>query len=221
MYFKSVFLYSLMEKAHYQQLKKELPYLGDALLDEISNTCDVISLETSSQIIRMRQYIKVIPIVLEGVIKVLSQNQDKELLLYYIKPNESCVMSFHAAFKNTPSPILAIVEEDAKVLLLPIAKVKEWLKTYPEINTLFYQQYNQRYQDLLDTVNYLVFDKLEVRVYDYLLQKKMISNSKIIKISHRQIASELGTAREVVSRIIKKLEIQEKLIQGTNFITLN
>lgn len=209
-----------MENNYFLQLQNELPYLSKELLLEIRDSCEVVSFTASTQIIRLGQYIQVIPIVLKGVVKVLSQKEDKEVLLYYIQPNESCVMSFASGFKNEPSPIFALVEEEATMVLLPIKKVLQWLKRYPEINTLFYQQYNQRYQDLLTTINHLIFDKLDVRVYEYLAQKATILNTQTLKISHRQIASDIGTAREVVSRIIKKLELEGKIIQNTNTVTL-
>lgn len=172
------------------------------------------------QILREMQYVKVIPIVLEGLVKVFTRHEDKELLLYYIKPNESCVMSFAASLKNEPSKVYAITEEDSKILLLPTDKIPEWVKKYPDINSLFYQQYNLRYSELLDTINHLLFNKLDVRLYNYLKEKAKLTNTNPLKISHRQIASELGTVREVITRVIKKLENEGKLIQHSSSIEI-
>jgi CRP/FNR family transcriptional regulator len=168
-------------------------------------------------LLREGQYVKVIPLVLEGLIKVYTQYQDKELLLYYIQPNESCVMSFGASLKNEPSKIFAVTEEPTKVLLLPVEKVGQWTRQFPDFNNLFFNQFNQRYSDLLETINQLLFDKMDKRLYDYLVAKVTITHKNPLKVSHRQIAAELGTAREVISRVMKKLETENKVIQqGTS-----
>ncbi|WP_457619331.1 Crp/Fnr family transcriptional regulator [Lutibacter sp.] len=158
--------------------------------------------------------------VLTGLIKVFSRYEDKELLLYYIKPSESCVMSFSASLKNAPSQVFAITEEDTTVLLLPASKIDGWVKKFPNFNQLFFEQYNVRYHELLKTINHLLFDKLDVRLYNYLIEKKDITKKNPIKISHRQIANELGTAREVISRLLKKLEGENKVKQLSNQIKI-
>jgi CRP/FNR family transcriptional regulator len=120
-------------------------------------------------------------------------------------------MSMTAAMKNQQSLIQAIAETDATLLLIPSTKIQAWINKYPHFNLLFYQQYEQRYEDLLTTVHHLLFDKLDKRIMQYLEEKAEALGMKTIKISHRQIALELGTAREVVTRIMKKLE-KENLI---------
>jgi len=115
-------------------------------------------------------------------------------------------MSFSASLKNEPSRVVAITEENTKALLLPVDYVSKWIKQYPNLNSLFFMQYNMRYSELLDTINSLLFSKLDKRLFDYLVNKSKMTESKKIKITHKQIANELGTAREVISRILKKLE---------------
>lgn len=173
-----------------------------------------------TEILREGQYVKVIPIVLEGLIKVFSRHEEKELLLYYIKPQESCIMSFAAGMKNEPSKIFAVAEEDTTALLLPTDKVALWVRDYPEVNQLFFQQYNLRYSDLLTTIHQLLFERLDKRLLDYLANKSLLTGRNPIKISHRQIAAELGTAREVISRIMKKLENDGKIRQDANTIEI-
>ena len=127
-------------------------------------------------------------------------------------------MSFSAGLKNQPSIIYAVTEEDTTAILLPVDKVVEWIVQFPDINTLFFQQFNLRYNDLIDTVNHLIFDQLDKRLYDYLLKKVALTRVGSLKISHRQIAGELGTAREVISRLMKKLENEGKVKQKSNNI---
>jgi len=202
------------------QLKEILPGLSPALTQEIADNGKVMEIPAGAEILREGQYVKVIPVVISGLIKVFSSHEDKELLLYYIKPKESCIMSFAASLKNEPSSVFAITEEDSTVLVLPVAEVAKWTKQFPDINQLFFQQYNMRYVELLTTINHLLFNKLDVRVLNFLRERAELTNTNPLKISHRQIASELGTAREVISRIIKKLETEGLVIQHSSSIEI-
>lgn len=201
---------------HYPQLS----YLGTELLEELSASANILEIPANTEILREGQYVKVVPLVLKGVIKVFGRFDDKELLLYYIQPDESCIMSFSAALKNEPSRIFAITEEDTTVLLLPTEKVNAWVRKFPHINQLFYQQYNQRYAELLDTINHLLFNRLDQRVYSYLQEKARLKGEQTLQVKHRQIAAELGTAREVVTRVLKRLEQEGKIVQGQDGITV-
>ena len=197
----------------FQEIKKQFPYFQDALVTELLTHAIEKQFEKETELVREGQFIKVIPLVITGLIKVFTRFEDKELLLYYIKPNESCVLSFSAGINEEPSKIFAITEEDTHVLLIPVEKLSKWMKDFPDFNSLFYMLYNMRYADLLSTINSLLFEKLDKRVYDYFKEKVAISHKNPLKISHRQIANELGTAREVISRIMKKLETEGKVKQ--------
>lgn len=199
---------------------KQFSNLTPALLQEIEQDGIIQDLPENMEILKEGQYVKVIPVVLNGLIKVYTRHEDKELLLYYIKPNESCIMSFTASLKNDPSRVFAITEEPTKALLLPVDSVSKWIKQFPDINTLFFQQYNLRYGEMLDTINHILFDKLDKRLLDHLTLKSSLTGKNPIKISHRQIANELGTAREVISRIMKKLESEGLVIQHSHEIEI-
>ena len=185
---------------------------------EILESSQVMEIPKGTEILREGQYIKVIPIVIEGLVKVFSSFDDKDLLLYYIKPSESWIMAFSSSIKDEPSNVYAITEEDSKILLLPVDKVSKWVDDFPSMNKLFHQQYNLRYSELLDTIHHLLFNKMDKRLLEYLLEKKRMTNQNPIKISHREIANDLGTAREVVSRVMKKLETEGKLKQHSRSI---
>ncbi len=197
------------------QIKSSLAFLPEKLIEEIINDSDFVELDKGEQLLREGQYVKVIPVVVEGLVKVFTRRENKELLLYYIQPKESCIMSFAAGLKNEPSKVYAQTEESSAILLLPMDKIQDWVKRYPPMNNLFYQQYNKRYSDLLDTIHHVLFDKLDKRVYEHLKEKSKLTKKNPLKISHRQLAAELGTAREVVSRILKKLE-HEGLVEQLN-----
>lgn len=199
-----------------EELQKVIPGLNRLALDALANEAMALDFEANTEILRQGQFVKVVPLVKTGLIKVFTRFDDKELLLYYIKPGESCIMSFTASLQNNPSQVYAKTEEDTSTILLPAQYVAHWVKQYPDINLLFFTQFNARYSELIDTINHIIFNKMDVRIFDFLKGRARLTQNPI-KISHRQIATELGTAREVVSRLIKKLEKEEKIIQtGTS-----
>lgn len=187
-------------------ISKPLSHLRPELVTAIEEASLLKELPENTEILREGQFIKVIPIVLSGLIKVYTRHDDRELLLYYIQPNESCIMSFSASIKNEPSQVFAVTEETTTALLLPVNKMANWMEQFPDINTLFFKQYEQRYGELLDTIHHVLFDKMDSRLYEYLKRKTAVKKQNPIKLSHQQIANELGTVREVISRVIKKLE---------------
>lgn len=204
----------------YKRIREKFSFLGKEMLDNLMQPSLMRDIPKDTEILSEGQYIKAIPLVVEGLIKVYSRYEDKELLLYYIQPFQSCIMSFSSAIASEPSRVFAITEEDTLALLLPVEKVSQWIKQFPEFNTLFFQQYNLRYSELLETINYLLYYKLDKRIYDYLLEKSKIKSEKTLNLKHKQIANELGTAREVVSRILKKLEKEGKIIQSPDGIEI-
>ena len=200
--------------------KKILSFLKPALVDKILMESSIMHFSKGTEILREQQYVKVLPIVITGLVKVYSRFEEKELLLYYIEPAQSCVMTFYAALKNTPSKVYAITEEDSKILLLPVNLLPNWLKDYPDFNELFYNQFNLRYTELLDSLGHLLLDKMDKRLNDHLKKKLEMTNSNSIIMSHNQIANELGTAREVITRVLKKLENDGKVVQKSGEIRI-
>lgn len=199
---------------------KKISFLAPGLIEKVKENCSGIEVAKGTQILSDEQYIKALPIVISGLIKVFSRFEDKELLLYYIKAEESCVMTFSAAMNGKPSKVFAVTEEDSVILLIPIVFLPKWLKEYPDFSDLFFNQYNLRYVELLDTIRYLLVDRMDKRLYDYIRKKCLLTNNTHIKLSHGQIANELGTSREVITRILKKLEIDGKLIQDKKGIQI-
>jgi CRP/FNR family transcriptional regulator len=201
-------------------IETKFKYLGKDLISELLDISIVKIFPANIELVREGQYIKYIPIVLNGLVKVYTQYEDKELLLYYIKPEQSCIMSFSSCINNDKSKIFAITEEESTVLLIPSDKIAKWVIELPTINMLFYQQYDLRYSELVDTIHQMLYHKLDKRLLDYLSEKVSVTGKNPIKISHKEIANDLGTAREVVSRLVKKLERQNILKQYHDSIEL-
>lgn len=203
-----------------QEIINKIAFLGKDLVKEILDNSTIKEIPKGTEILKVEQHIKVIPIVLTGLVKVYSRFDERELLLYYIKEKESCVMTFSASINHEPSKVFATTIEDSVILLLPAAKLPGWLIKHPSLNTLFYQQFNLRYTEMLDTIRHVLIEKMDKRLYDYLLEKSILMGLPILKISHQQIANDLGTVREVISRIMKKLEGEGKVVQHSNSVEI-
>lgn len=165
--------------------------------------------------------IRSIPIVMKGMLKVIRTEEDgREILLYYIKAGESCIMSFLGGMHNEKSIVKAEIEEDAEILFLPIDKVSLFIKEHPEWLDYIFRLYHKRFEELLDIINAIAFKKVDERLLSLLQKKCELTGSEIIHTTHEQLANELGTARVVVSRLLKQLEEDGKLKLGRNKITL-
>lgn len=195
------------------EIKEKLSFFNASLLEDILGASQIAEVPSKTELLREGQYIKVIPIVLEGLVKVYTRHEDRELLLYYIEPSESCIMSYSASLKNTPSHIYAETEEDSTILLVPVDRLPHLRRSYPDFSTMFIDLYNNRYRDLLDTIHHVLFDKMDKRLLNYLREKVRVRKQNPLKLSHQQIAGELGTVREVISRVIKKLEAEGAVAQ--------
>ena len=191
------------------------------LLEQLYEFSTVKNYSSGEMILDENASIRSIPIVTKGSIKVMRTEEDgREILLYYIKAGESCVMSFLGGLHGETSKVKAEVEEDAEILFLPTDKVTSLIKTNPEWLDYIFKMYHKRFEELLDMINELSFRKVDDRLINLLQKKSELTGSKIITATHEQLANELGTARVVVSRILKTFEEDHKLKLGRNRIEL-
>lgn len=166
-------------------------------------------------------YIRSIPIVISGSLGVIRTDEDgKEILLYYIKPGESCIMSFLGGMHNEKSKIKAVAEENTEILFLPVEKVRHLIKEYPQWLDYIFRLYHKRFEELLEVVTAVAFKKVDERLMSLLRKKMELMGSKTIEITHEQLANELATARVVISRLLKQLEDEGVVSLGRNKITL-
>lgn len=166
-------------------------------------------------------YIKSIPIVSKGSLRVMRSDDDgREILLYYIKAGESCIMSFLGGMHHDKSKVRAIVEEDSEILFIPIEKLSILMRDYPEWLDYIFRLYHKRFEELLEVVNSIAFKKMDERLLNFIQKKCELNQNKILLVTHEQIANELGTARVVVSRLLKQMEDEGLVKLGRNKITL-
>lgn len=179
------------------------------------------TLKRDDVLVAEQSYIRSIPIVLSGALRVTRHDEDgKELLLYYVKPGESCVMSFLGGLHNEKSRIQAVADDDTEVFMLPIDQASRWLKEFPEWTEYFMRIFMRRFEELLDVVNAVAFHKLDERLLSLLSKKSVAASTRSLNVTHQQLANDMGTSREVVSRLLKQLERDGKVSLGRNRIEL-
>jgi CRP/FNR family transcriptional regulator len=172
-------------------------------------------------ILNTNAYIKAIPIVVKGNIRVMRTDEDgREIMLYYINSGESCIMSFLGGMHHDTSKIKAIAEEETEILFIPIDKVSLLIHEFPEWLDYIFRLYHKRFEELLEMVNAIAFKKLDERLLSYLKKKCEMTNTHTLNVTHEQLANELGTARVVVSRLLKQMEDEGMVMLGRNKVTL-
>jgi CRP/FNR family transcriptional regulator, anaerobic regulatory protein len=167
------------------------------------------------------KYIRMMPIVVKGTIKVFRMDDTgKEILLYYLSSNESCSMAYSCCVEAKKSEVKAIAEDEVELIAIPHIKLDEWLCKYPSWKNYIMRSFNERFLELLKSIESIAFHKLDERLIAYLKEKKRLSGSSVIKASHYVIADELATSRVVVSRLLKHLENDGKILLYRNEIKL-
>jgi CRP/FNR family transcriptional regulator len=192
-----------------------------ALIKEMQEFGELKYFKDGDVIMDYGKYIRMMPIILKGTVKVYRKDEKgKELLLYYLSSNESCSMAYSCCVEAKKSEIKAIAEEDVELLAIPHDKLDEWLCKYPSWKNYIMRSFNERFLELLKSIESIAFHKLDERLIGYLKEKKRLSGSNVIKASHYLIADELATSRVVVSRLLKQLENDGKILLYRNEIKL-
>ncbi|GEM70184.1 Crp/Fnr family transcriptional regulator [Sphingobacterium mizutaii NBRC 14946 = DSM 11724] len=166
-----------------------------------------LDFNTGDIIIEPNKYIKVIPILLKGTIKVIREtNEGNELILYYIKAGQSCAVSLSTSLMNKLSNIKAIAEEKVELIAIPSSTSVKWYDSYASWRMFVLRTMDNRYDEIINTLDSVAFKKIDERLMDYLKAKTEAVQSNILNITHQEIANELSTSREVISRSLKQLE---------------
>lgn len=191
------------------------------LQDEINKVGKTISVKAEDVIMDYGQIIRGIPLVLSGSIKIYRMDEDgKELLLYYVNSNESCAMTFTCCMEQKPSEIKAIAEEDVTMISIPVEYMDKWMMKYSTWKNFIMGTIHDRFNELLKTIDLIAFQKLDERLRHYLEQKAKNLGTKLLNLSHEQIATDLATSRVVISRLLKALENEGLLLLYRNQIKL-
>lgn len=191
------------------------------LLAEPEKKAKNISLKEGDVLLDIGQPVLYIPLILKGSLKITRNNENgNELLLYYVGGNESCAMTFTCCMMRHASEVRAVAEEDSEGILIPIELMDEWMSKYHTWKSFIMRTIRLRFNELLNTIDGIAFHKLDERLVKYLKEKSKSSGSALINLTHQQIADELATSRVVISRLLKQLENQKKLLLYRNQIKL-
>lgn len=191
------------------------------LLLEMENKARFIHARQRTIILKEGQVIKIIPIIISGSVKVSREDEEgRELLLYYITPNETCAMTFTCCMGQRRSKIKVVAEDDVEMLAVPVGLMNKWLSKYPSWRSFVMNTVRERFNELISAIDQIAFQKLDNRLVHYLKEKSKTTRSPLINLSHEQIANELATSRVVISRLLKKMENDKKLLLYRNQIKL-
>jgi len=183
------------------------------LLKELERKARLMSAKEGDIIVDIGQTVRIMPILLTGTLKISRLDDDgNELLLYYINPNETCAMTFTCCMQQFPSEIKAVAEEDITFLAVPIEVMDKWLVKYSTWKSYVMKTIRGRFNELLRSIDQIAFQKLDERLIQYLKEKAKATNSTLINLTHEQIARDLATSRVVISRLLKKLEIDKRVL---------
>lgn len=191
--------------------------LESKLVEEIMKSGKLVHFNEGDVIIDYDRSIKSMPIILTGTVRVIRRDETgREILLYYLSSNDSCAMAYTCCMEARKSEIKAIAEDNVEIILVPHNKLDEWLVKYPSWKSYIFNSFTQRFNELLKSLESVAFQKLDERLVNYLKNKTRVSGKKVVSLSHQQIADELGTSRVVVSRLLKQLENDKKVILYRN-----
>lgn len=196
----------LLVEQHYGML------FEPGLIDEIAEVGTYRKAKPQDILIDIGEYIKSMPLLLQGSIKIIREDQDgNELFLYYLERGDTCAFSLTCCMGNTKSAIRAVVEDETELVLIPVEKMDKWIVDYKSWRDFVFQSYNARLEEMLEAIDSIAFLKLDERVLKYLRDRVMVSGDTVITNTHQQLARELNTSRVVVSRLLKQLEKQGKI----------
>lgn len=191
------------------------------LVEEIEKIGTLKKLQAGEELMRPGMFIRSIPIILSGSLKIMRQDEKgNETFLYFLTKGDTCAMSLTCCSANKPSNVRAVAEDPTEMLLVPVEKLDVWMSLYPSWKTFVFQAYQRRFEDMLEAVDSLAFRKMDERLWRLLKKKAALQEKRYVYATHQELSAELNTSREVVTRLLKKLEGMGKIKTHRNRIEL-
>lgn len=205
-----------------ETIQNQFPELNEpGLVRELSTYATLKEFKAGEHLIDMGNYIKFMPLVVDGAIKVMREDEDgREVFLYFLYPGQTCAMTMSCCSVNKPSEITAVAEYDTILIAIPVEVMDTWFRKYRNWQNFVLNTYNNRFNELLNTLDGIAFRQLDERLLHYLRHKADLQGNEIIETTHQQIAYDLNSSREVISRLLKQLEKKGMIELGRNKITL-
>jgi CRP/FNR family transcriptional regulator len=191
-----------------QILKQTFPIFDQSeLIEWLVQHCSCMDFAADSEIMHVNGIIRHIPLLISGSVKVSREDAEgREIFLYYILPGETCAMTLSACYKGEKSRINAATLEPSTIALLPAHLIHDVTRRYPAWQRFAFESFGSRYDELLHTLESVVFQQLDERLRQYLLEKSAALQTKVLHISQQQIADDLHASREIISRLIRQFE---------------
>lgn len=212
---------------HDSEIKNLFPLFESELLEELEDKAEIIKYEEGEDLMKSGQNIKFTILLKEGLVKIYREDEEgNEIFMYYLEPGQACALSIMCAIQNRTSEIKATAVRSTKVYAVPVFFVEDWIRKYRSWYQFVLSTYRARFEELLNTIDAIAFKNMDERLVMYLKKHAEISNSKTISVTHAQIATELSTSREVISRLLKKLaqkdliKVNRQSIEITNLDSL-
>jgi CRP/FNR family transcriptional regulator len=205
-----------------EEIKRNYGHIfEEELLQEINDIAIIKTVNAGDELIRTGQYLSAMPLLIDGVIKVMREDEDGfELMLYYLEKGETCAMTLSCCTGSAVSEIRAMAETESRLLMIPIEKMEEWLGKYKSWRNFIFDSYHERLMEMVSTIDTIAFKKMDERLLEYLRNKSKHYHDSEIKVTHQDIAFDLHTSRVVVSRLLKQLEKTNRIKLNRNFIKL-
>lgn len=194
-------------------INKFSDFFESSLLVELEAKSMLMEVKSGDTMLNIGQTIRAVPLVVSGTVKVSRINDEgQELLLYYVKEGESCAMTFNCCMLSQTSVIKGVAEEDTVLLCIPVALMDEWMLKYASWKRYVMTTILNRFTEIIKCIDDVAFKKMDERLIHYLKEKSKIAGSSVLNLTHQHIADELGTNRVVISRLLKNLENDKKLL---------
>ncbi|WP_269684891.1 Crp/Fnr family transcriptional regulator [Flavobacterium lacustre] len=205
----------------YNTIKKIFPSFSNELILDIEANDAVQSFEAGTIIMRTGQYIKNTILVTKGKIKVYREDEEGgEFFMYYLQPGQACAISMVCATKNEKSQVMAKVVEDVELILVPLSLMDKWMMKHRSWYEFVIHTYRSRFEEVLEVIDSIAFRAMDERLEFYLKRHAASCGCGDLKLSHQEIASDLNTSREVISRLLKKMEQRNLVKLHRNHIEL-
>lgn len=203
-------------------LRQKYPQIAEkALQEEIATVGKLLHFEAGAVLMEVGHYVKLAPLVIEGLIKVSREDEEgNELFLYYLQAGQTCTMSFSCCMMHKKSEIRTLAEEDTLLIAIPVRYLDEWMTRYQSWKNFVMTAFESRMMELIHTVDDIAFRRMDERLLNYLNKKAEISGSRSLLVTHQEIANDLNASREAVSRLLKQLESDQIVKLGRNKIEL-
>jgi CRP/FNR family transcriptional regulator, anaerobic regulatory protein len=204
-----------------EQLKKVFPSFSDELIEDIKTNEVIKTFSAGEVIMRTGQYIKNTVLLVKGTIKVYREDNDGgEFFMYYLQPGQACALSMVCASKNEKSQIMAKAVEDAEIIMLPLTMMDKWMMQHRSWYEFVVGSYRNRFEEVLEVIDSIAFRAMDERLEFYLKRQVEACGCKELKLSHQEIGSDLNTSREVISRLLKKMEQRGLVVLNRNQIEI-